>query len=146
MLLKQGRHEASIEAYEEALDVAEIIGDHRQVVGVVLGLAQNFRRQGNLGAAKTQAHRALSLSHELVSKPLIGASLLEFAREEHEAGESATAARALGLAQALAVETIQTECDALAAILPPVPPVAASEIDDAILELLNEREFGALKL
>lgn len=146
LLLKQGRHEASIEAYEEALDVAEIIGDHRQVVGVVLGLAQNFRRQGNLGAAKTQAHRALSLSHELVSKPLIGASLLEFAREEHEAGESATAARALGLAQALAVETIQTECDALAAILPPVPPVAASEIDDAILELLNEREFGALKL
>ncbi|MCC6787606.1 MAG: AAA family ATPase [Hyphomonadaceae bacterium] len=148
LYLKQGRCEASIGAYEEALVIAEVIGDHRQVVNVLIGVAQNRRLVGDAEAAAIAAHRALSVGQDLGSKPVIAAALLEFARAQRDIGEANAAARAVGLARLLGDEAVQVEADALSAALPSVQMDHASEqqVEDAVIELINQREFGELTL
>lgn len=142
------RLEEAAQCFLEARDGADMLGDQRVSMHAQLGLGKVLRLQGRLEDAKARLQQALAQSRALSTKPQTAALLLELAQVSADEGEVDDAARLIALARYAGGAALQTECDGLEDRLgtDPAPPPAEAEFERALLELINERTFGVLRI
>jgi class 3 adenylate cyclase/tetratricopeptide (TPR) repeat protein len=136
----------ALEALEESLELAELIGDVRIIVNGRLELARLLRRKGDLERAKIELQRALAQARDLESGHQVVAVLIERARVALAAKEVGVAMRIAAVLWSRDLEHFKEEWNALLAELPDADLPIGEVLDDLVLELINEREFGLLRL
>jgi tetratricopeptide (TPR) repeat protein len=144
--VRRDKLDLALEALEESLELAEIVGDIRIIVNGRLGLARLLRRKGDLKRAKSELQRALARARGLTSDHQVAAVLVELARVALAAKEVGVASRIVSALQSSAFELDREEWKALLVELPGGDLPADENLEDVLLELINESEFGLLRL
>jgi class 3 adenylate cyclase/tetratricopeptide (TPR) repeat protein len=136
----------ALDALEESLELAELIGDVRIIVNGRLELARLLRCTGDLGRAKTELLRALGQARDLTSDHQVVAVLIELARVSIAAGDVGAALRIAGVLRAGDLDSVKEEWRALLRELPRTEPSAGEALEEVLSELIDESEFGVLRL
>jgi class 3 adenylate cyclase/tetratricopeptide (TPR) repeat protein len=131
---------------EEAYEIATAMGDRRVAANALLGLGHALRLKGEPGCAKAEIQKVLQEAREFASHTQLAAALVELARVELALKRDASAARIAALLRQLKLEAPIPECEALIAEFHGRLPEAEEDLDTALLELINEPMFGALRL
>jgi tetratricopeptide (TPR) repeat protein len=142
----RGALDQACTSLEEAYEIASAIGDRRVAANAVLGLGQALRLKGEPGRAKAGIQKVLQEAREFASHTQLAAALVELARVELALDRDAAAARIAGLLRQLKLEAPNPECEALLAEFHGRLPETEEDLDTALLELINEPIFGALRL
>lgn len=148
ILANRGEFDAACANLDEAFEVAKSVGDERVAVNALIGLGRNLRLKGDLSGAKQRLGHALAQAQRLASPPQLAAILLELAHVEGQAGQAGQARRLIALARHLRGDAGAPERQALLDELglDDPAPASAAEFEEAMLELVNERQFGVLRL
>jgi predicted ATPase/class 3 adenylate cyclase len=144
--VKRNNLDLALEALEESLELAELVGDLRIIVNGRLGLAQLLRCKGDLKRAKSELQRALAQARDLTSGHQMAAALIQLARVALVAKEFGVASRIVGALQSSDLEPVKEEWSALLKELPDARLPAKENLEDVLLELINESKFGLLRL
>jgi predicted ATPase/class 3 adenylate cyclase len=144
--VKRNNLDLALEALGESLELAELVGDIRIIVNGRLGLARLLRCKGDLERAKSELQRALAQARDLTSGHQMTAVLVELARVALAAREVGVASRIAGVLQSRDLEHVKEEWSALLKELPDADLPADEDIEDVLLDLINESEFGRLRL
>jgi len=148
VLSARGEFDAASAHLREAFEAAKSVGDERVAVNALLALGRNLRLKGDHQQAKLELQVALAEGQRLSLRPQLAAILLELARLKADLGEKGQARRLIALARHLGVDEVEGERQAVLSelALDDPPPAAEADFNDAMLELVNERHFGALRL
>lgn len=143
---KRNEFDLALEALGESLELAELVGDVRIIVNGRLGLARLLRCMGDLDRAKSELQSALGQARDLTSGHQVTAVLIELARVALAAKEFGVALRIAGVLQSSDLERVKEEWNALLKELPDADLPTDENLEDVLLELINESEFGLLRL
>jgi tetratricopeptide (TPR) repeat protein len=143
---EQGALDQACVNLEEACDLASAIGDRRVAINARLGLVHGLRLKGELERARTEIQKVLEGARGLALHTQLAAALAELAHVELALGRDAAAARIVSLVHQVKLEAPNPECEALIERFQGRLPEAEEDLDSALLELINEPIFGALRL
>jgi predicted ATPase len=132
--------------FENALDLAEAIGDTRIAINARLGLGHVLRIKAKPHRAKAVLRKALEQAYALSSQAQLAEALYELACVARDSGDCRAAAHITNVLHCLDYERMKTECaDLIREFIGPRAP-ARVNVDAALLELINEPEFGVVRL
>jgi Tfp pilus assembly protein PilF len=145
--LEQNRYSEAALDFSEAAELADVIGDRRVAINAILGFCRSLRLSGELAVAKNHLREALAKSCELGSPPQTASVLLELARAEHADGDTAKASRIASLIRAINAEGMGEQLSMMVSelALAPIDPLSG-DVEELLVELVNERAFGAVRL
>lgn len=85
---EQGELDKALGQFEAAVEIAAVLGDRRQRINTLVGMAACLRRAGRTQSARRELHAALIDAREIAAPAQIARVLLELAETEAEAGEA----------------------------------------------------------
>lgn len=140
--VKWNKLDLALEALEESLELAQLVGDVRIIINGRLELARLLRCRGDLARAKSELQLALAQARDLNSGHQLAALLIELARVALAANEAGMAVRIAGVLQSADLGNFKEEWSALLKTLPDAELSAGEKLDDVLLDLINESAFG----
>lgn len=140
--VKWNELDLALDALEESLELAQLVGDVRIIINGRLELARLLRCRGDLARAKSELQHALAQARDLISGRQLVALLIELARVALAANEAGTALRIAGVLQSADLGNFKEEWSALLKALPNAELSAGEKLDDVLLDLINESIFG----
>ncbi|MDZ4690974.1 ATP-binding protein, partial [Terricaulis sp.] len=140
----QGRLGRAIAQFDEACEVASALGDKRVRVNALLGKARNMRLAGDTNGARSVSVEALADARALGSALQMGQALLELALAELEAGDRRRALRFASYLEFFEDEALRAAAAAHFGPSDEAAPVI--RLDEALLQIIKEHEYGRLRL
>jgi tetratricopeptide (TPR) repeat protein len=141
-----GRIEEACAYCDEAVRVADQVGDKRVAINALVGLASARRFGSDFDGARAAIDHALAKAGEIGAQPQIAAVLSELARVALASGDPDRAARAVSLLRHLDVPTARAGHARLIADLGDVVVPDHRSLDEGLSELISERQFGVMRL